>query len=385
MKPLDFYFGKEQTYIKHFIFERYLEEVAIKIGMRYGEFVLVDGFSGPWRSAGQGFDDTSFMIAVEQLRRAQNIVRSKNSKFKVRCLFIEKEQKAYEDLSRALEGQKHIEAETVNGPFEENIENIRSFVGNSFLFLFVDPTSWQGFGLAEMKPVMKLRGEILINFMYDHINRFIEAKDPAIALQMNKLMGRDDWRIEFERKMALGVGREEAILETYKEQLQNIGGYKFVKSIRVMKPLFDRSYFHLIYGTQALPGIEAFSRVEKKAAEEQNLVRGRIKDIEKLNKTNQVPMFASDEIPIRQKWFDIERGSALMRAEDIFQQILKTKKSILFDKILGRLLQLPLVWDADVKDLIRRYEANGKVVVDGKKPGQRVPKYGNKIVWTSQS
>ena len=44
------YVGREQTYIKHFFLERYLERVAYNILSFRDNFVYVDGFSGPWRS-----------------------------------------------------------------------------------------------------------------------------------------------------------------------------------------------------------------------------------------------------------------------------------------------------------------------------------------------
>lgn len=382
MKPLDYYEGREQTYLKHFVFERYLEIVAIKIGMKYGEFVLVDGFSGPWRSSGGSFDDTSFMIAIEQLRRAQNVVRQRSHpNFAVKCLFIEKDEAAYQDLRNAINNQNHILAQTVNGEFEDHINTIKRFAGNSFIFLFVDPTGWQGFGLEKMLPLMQLRGEVLINFMYDHINRFIEHADSGISDQMNNLMGGTDWRKEFEARLRNGLSREDAILETYKHRLKLLGGYKYVSSIRVMKPMHERSYFHLIYGTQALPGIQAFSQVEKKVAEEQRLVRARVKDREDVKKSNQIPMFGSDLLPMRQEWFEVEKQSALHRAKHMFLRIMARERRVLYDDILGPVIEIPLVWESDLKTLIASLEKNGDLSIEDKKPRQRVATVGNFLLW----
>ena len=54
MKPADHYRGREQTYLKHFFLERYLERVAYKVGSFAPEFVYVDGFSGPWKTEDPG-------------------------------------------------------------------------------------------------------------------------------------------------------------------------------------------------------------------------------------------------------------------------------------------------------------------------------------------
>jgi len=51
VKPVEYYKDREQTYLKHFFLERYLETVAYHIGFSQKEFVFVDCFSGPWRAA----------------------------------------------------------------------------------------------------------------------------------------------------------------------------------------------------------------------------------------------------------------------------------------------------------------------------------------------
>ena len=63
MKPADHYRGREQTYLKHFFLERYLERVAYKVGSFAPEFVYVDGFSGPWKTEDPGYEDSSFWPA----------------------------------------------------------------------------------------------------------------------------------------------------------------------------------------------------------------------------------------------------------------------------------------------------------------------------------
>ena len=91
MRSAEEYRGREQTYLKHFFLDRYLERVAYNIGSFAPEFVYVDGFSGPWRSENEAFEDTSFMIAIRQLRAVRDGVRARFRKeLKIRCLFIEK-------------------------------------------------------------------------------------------------------------------------------------------------------------------------------------------------------------------------------------------------------------------------------------------------------
>lgn len=90
MKDVSYYRDRERTYLKHFFLEKYLERVAYVIGNRYPGFVYVDGFSGPWRSEDEKFEDTSFMIAIEQLRRVRDGLAKVGKQPRIRCLFIEK-------------------------------------------------------------------------------------------------------------------------------------------------------------------------------------------------------------------------------------------------------------------------------------------------------
>jgi hypothetical protein len=43
-----------------------------------------------------------------------------------------------------------------------------------------------------IQPILQLRGEVLINLMYDYINRFIADTDPDISVQMDDLFGGGD-------------------------------------------------------------------------------------------------------------------------------------------------------------------------------------------------
>lgn len=67
MKAPEYYRKREQTYLKHFFLERYLETVAFHIGYAYQEFAYVDCFSGPWQSGDEELADTSIRIALDKL------------------------------------------------------------------------------------------------------------------------------------------------------------------------------------------------------------------------------------------------------------------------------------------------------------------------------
>ena len=180
MKPPEFYRGREQTYLKHLFLESYLEKVAYNIGSFDDDFVYVDGFSGPWKSADEEYGDTSFVIALQKLRQVRDGLRNASRNMKIRCLFIEKNGERFEELQGAISKVSDITVKALHGEFETRLPDIIRFIGRSFSLVFIDPTGWTGFSLANIKPVLQLRGEVIINFMYDFINRHIENPQPEI-------------------------------------------------------------------------------------------------------------------------------------------------------------------------------------------------------------
>lgn len=364
MKALDFYEGRPQTFLKHFLFEKYLEIVAIKVGMHSGRFVFVDAFAGPWRSQGGDFDDTSFRIAIDVLTKVQSLVRTKNfSDFSIRCLFIEKDPDSYVCLEQIVSNQDTLVSKTINGSFEDYISEVKSFIHKDFAFLFVDPTGWQGFGLAQMRPLLTGYGEVLINFMFNHINRFIEIEEHSLSLQMDELMGGPDWRPEFKKMIESGLEREEAILETYKHRLKKIGGYRFVTSVRILWPHLERTYFHLIYATDNLKGIEEFSRIEKKFMEEQLSVRSIEMDRNEEARSKQRSLFAFGEQARPQSWFEADRTQALKRAKSVFKAALEVNRAVKFGVLYGQCLELPMVWPSDVVNLVQEMRRDGTIEI----------------------
>ena len=196
MKPPAYYRGKEQTYLKHFFVERYLEAVAFHIGYSYLAFVYVDCFSGPWRSADEDLADTSIRIALEKLNYVREGLTTKGRTASIRAVFVEKDPTAFRALKAALEQHKRaIVTAALPGAFENNVPAILQHVGERFAFFFIDPKGWAGFAMDNIRPILQHHpGEVMVNFMYDFINRFINYPDHANEESLDKFFGTADWR-----------------------------------------------------------------------------------------------------------------------------------------------------------------------------------------------
>lgn len=213
MKPPEYYRGREQTYLKHFFLERYLERVAYNIGSFTDDFVYVDGFSGPWKAADESLEDTSFVIAIKKLREVRDGLAKVGRSPRIRCLFVEKDPVAFEALKNAVKDVDDITVQVIHGDFEEKIGEILRFIGKAFSLMFIDPTGWTGFGLKQIAPILQHRpGEVLVNFMFDHINRFLDDPRPETTASFNELFGGPGW----EHLLEAGPGREDAVVDFYR-------------------------------------------------------------------------------------------------------------------------------------------------------------------------
>lgn len=384
MKNPEFYKGREQTYVKHFFLEKYLERVAYNILSFSNEFVFVDGFSGPWKTSGEDFEDTSFMIAIHQLRKVrEGVEQRKKERIRIRCFFNDKDPVAFASLQKAARGISDLEIAVVSKPFEEAVSDIVKFAGHSFSLTFIDPTGWSGYALDRIRPLLSLKGEVIINFMFDHLNRFLEGPRPEIAATFNSLFGDDIWFSEFETLVSSGESREDAILITYMKRLKKAGRFAHVTSTRILKPLSDRTYFHLVYGTKNFKGLREFRGVEKKAIREQENIRTDAKARSAPEDAAQIALF---DLPGGQTIdhvhsFKLERSKQTYHAKRQLEEALRERSPVRYDDVLKVLLERPLIWESDVKSWIAEMQGAGKIEIVGLTGRQRVPKDGNLIRW----
>jgi three-Cys-motif partner protein len=375
------YVGREQTYVKHFFLKCYLERVAYNIYSFQNDFVYVDGFSGPWKAAAETYKDTSFSLALDQLRAVRlslKVGRGKDVTF--RCLFVEKDPRAFAELKTTVAGIDDVPIELINGKFEEHIADAVKFVGQSFSLIFIDPTGWTGYPLRKITPLLKLRGEVLINFMSDHITRFIDDPRPNIAQQFDQLFGAawfEDWKVLHEA----GMTREAAAIEVYTERLKKAGNYAYVTSTRILKPKSDRTYFYLIYATRHWKGIEEFRAVEQKAVDVQESLRQDVKYQASVLRTGQPGLFGSSFTDGAVATFEDERTMQLEKAHAKLLALLRSHTDgIMVRDLIGPVMETPLTWKSDLNGWIKELKEQGKIDVIGMRPRERTYKPEHRII-----
>jgi three-Cys-motif partner protein len=124
MVALADYVGREQSYVKHVLLENYLEALVHKTASTYPDIVYVDGFAGPWQSANERFEDTSFGIALNALRRAKESWKQIGRNVRMSAHLVERDATAYAKLKEASQRFSDVSVSTYSGDFVGLIPNI---------------------------------------------------------------------------------------------------------------------------------------------------------------------------------------------------------------------------------------------------------------------
>ncbi|GJL55936.1 MAG: hypothetical protein NPIRA02_30680 [Nitrospirales bacterium] len=300
MTKNDLYLGREQTLVKHFILQQYLERFAIIVGTHRNTLTYVDCFSGPWNVRSDDFQDSSFAIALKQLRKAREIhQRQTGRRLKLRAFFLEKNRSAFNKLSLFTKDITDVEIEILNEKLEVSIPAILDFIKkggkNSFPFIFVDPTGWSGFAMDIIAPLLQVKpGEVLINFMTEHISRFIESPQDETQASFKRLFGSGEFK-----KRLQGLDkrdREDAIVQEYGNSVRRTGGFKYVTCAIVLHAVENRTHFNLIYATRNPKGVQVFKDTEKKAMSIMQEARGDAHQRKREEKTGQTELFGGSAL-----------------------------------------------------------------------------------------
>ena len=97
--------------------------------------------------------------------------------------------------------------------------------------------------------------EVLFNFMYDSVTRFVSDEQPNVAQHFDELFG----TTESEHRQASALtGKERKIFlrDLYKRQLCEVGGFPFVRDFEMMDVDRGRTAYFLMFGTRHHKGLE---------------------------------------------------------------------------------------------------------------------------------
>lgn len=244
------------TRAKHEILRRYLEAWSAILGLGgFPTIAYVDGFAGP--GIYDNGEEGSPIIALKAALRHQTRISTE-----VRFLFIEQDKKRaarLQECVEALERPPNFRTRIAEGMSFE--EGFRKYLLDPHreknkplppTFAFIDPFGWTGVPFALVKEILANKGcEVLFNFMYEEINRFIEHPDQP--KNFDALFGTAVWRGV--KEIFDARARREFLHDLYVSQLRNAAGARYVRSFE-MRNKKDATDYFLFFATNSEKGME---------------------------------------------------------------------------------------------------------------------------------
>jgi three-Cys-motif partner protein len=382
MVSLSDYTGREQSYVKHVFLERYLEALVFKTASTYTHIVFVDGFAGPWQSANEQFDDTSFGIALNALRRAKETWKKHGRNVRMTALLVEEKASAYAQLVTIPAKYPDIEIKTYQGDFIGLVPTIlKDIPAEAFAFFLIDPKGWR-IPLEQLRPFLaRQRSEVTFNFMFEFINRAANIDDATVVNGLDELMPHSNWRQRLkdaeERAGRDGLTsdqRKETLVGAFSDSLRQLGGYDYVLETTILRPLRDRPLYCLIYATRHERGIAAFRDCQIMAMITQSKTRAAGKVKHAASSSGQAEFFDTmhDMGPDdTTAYLERERKNV---AASVLELSPKSPEHIIYKKLWVEVLRRHVVRLTDVNAICATMRKSGELLFPDWEPRKQVPK-----------
>lgn len=377
LPSLEHYGGREQAYVKHYFLASYLERLVHKVAHSFDEVVYVDGFSGPWQNADEQFSDTSFGIALDALRTAKVSWQKQGRTVTMRAVLVEKNQVAFDTLATLPPRFPDVKIQPIHADFRTSVPSILAALPrNAFAFVLIDPLGWR-VPVKALEPLLRRPNtEILFNFMFDFINRAASMAAPATVAGLDELLPTEGWR-ESLAAIAQDASltsrpkqRKDVLIDAFREVLRDLGGYRFIADVEVLRPIKDRILYSLVYATRSEKGIEVFRDSQIKTLVEQEIVRGATKVTTSASLSGQEDMFGTHQglAPDATKGYLNAQKQA---AEGALLELLGT--AITWGEVWPLILERFAVRRPDLNAIAGRLKIEGKLTFDRWTPRKRVP------------
>lgn len=254
-----------RTRAKHHIIRNYLQAWLPIMTKWNKRIVYFDGFCGPGEYAGG--EKGSPVIALET---ALNHSRPDVQRAEITWLFVDEDEKRINHLKSIINDMDIPDSYNIiyrTASFSETVEGIINILEeqNKQLapsLIFIDPFGFSGFTIEQISKLMENdKCEVIINFMYEHINRFLDHGE--LTDTYDSLFGTSEWRKIADIKDP--ILRNESLQELYHKQLETVAKIKYVRSFELRRG--NRPSYYLFFGTNSITGLEkmkeAMWRVDK--------------------------------------------------------------------------------------------------------------------------
>jgi three-Cys-motif partner protein len=274
---IELYRGREQSFIKHQFLVQYLQFAAFKTLQSVSPvFNYVDAFAGPWNiNDSVDFADTSFDLAIRMLEEVRAKLGSSGiAGLKIRFCLCEKRRDSVALLRQYAAKKGAFEIHVFEGEFEENLDAIATKLPDGFTFTFIDPTGWNIKNSKVFNFLKDRRGDFLLNFMSDHINR--HAEYAQVTASFGYFLANPDWENEY-AALPYEWSAEERVLFLLKNKMKHLAVARFIPDFSILVPRKERIKMRLVLGTNSNKGLQVFRDVQSKAEQSQVIMRNRLR------------------------------------------------------------------------------------------------------------
>lgn len=310
----ELYRDREQSFIKHQFLTKYLQAAAYKTLQGHSPtFNFVDAFAGPWRVSDDAkYSDASFDQAINTLDAVRSdLARRGVGGLKIRFCFCEQRRDAVTRLREYAASKGRFEIHVFEGAFEDNLSAIAAKLTDGFTFTFIDPTGWDIRNQEVFRFLRDRKGEFMLNFMSDHINRHAEYAE--VAASFSRFLADAQWSDEFARLPA-EWSNERKMLHLMKGAMRANKVAAYLPDFTIMVPRHERVKMRLILGTHSSAGLEVFRDVQEKVERQEIEMRHTLRE----GDSPQVSLFSSAEIAeIQQEQKGVGCKSNRAMAEEI--------------------------------------------------------------------
>jgi three-Cys-motif partner protein len=332
------YQGREQSFLKHRVLHEYLLGWGHKLGSlargRRVRLCYVDGFAGPWKAKSAALEDTSIAIGLDALEDAVKTWTEQGAQFDVEAAFVEKDDTAFGELEKYLKGRSGaVRTFARHGEFGAFVPELQRWLGTDAGLIFVDPTGWKGAAMGFIAPLVagSRPRDVLVNVMFDHINRFKDDARPFLREQMRDFFGLGD------AELPDGLD-EEQLFALYRAKLKELCRIPHAADLAIPHPTMDRTKFRLVVGGKDPAVVALFRDIERKViGQEAAAVRETASVRESEQRTGQLTLLQAP--PVTDAHYSSLHEEALRVAPEALLSKLTQPSGVRFGAIWPELLE----------------------------------------------
>ena len=254
---------EEHTHAKHLLLESYLKAWFPILASHEKRIIFLDGFAGP--GVYSDGEDGSPIIALRTLVEHDRFDKWSDTEFIF--VFVEADSERHENLVNQInEFWDSIGGKPSNigvvircAKFADVARDILDEVRGQLAptLAFIDPFGWSGVPLQLISELLSSdKCEVIFNFMFDSVNRWVALDESAVAVHFAELFGSTDAE-HLHASTLSGTERKEFLRDLYAEKLRDVAGFTFVRPFEMVDVQRHRTAYYLMYGTRHEQGLRA--------------------------------------------------------------------------------------------------------------------------------